>query len=41
MGGVIVRSKDQLLTVDNTFEARLERLREQLRVNIANLLFKT
>lgn len=41
IGGVIVRSKDQLLTVDNTFEARLERLREQLRVNIANLLFKT
>ena len=41
IGGVIVRSKDRLLTVDNTFEARLERLREQLRVNVANLLFKT
>jgi len=41
IGGVIVRSKDQLLTVDNTFEARFERLREQLRVNVANLLFKT
>ncbi len=41
IGGVIVRSKDQFLTVDNTFEARLERLREQLRVNVANLLFKT
>ncbi len=41
IGGVIVRSKDQLFTVDNTFEARFERLRAQLRVNVASLLFKT
>ena len=39
VGGVIVRSKDKLLTVDNTFESRLERLRERLRVSVANILF--
>jgi len=41
IGGVMVRSKDLSFTVDNTFEARLERMREQLRVSIANILFKT
>ena len=41
IGGAIVRSLDQSFTVDNTFEARLERVREQLRVRVANVLFKT
>jgi len=41
IGGVMVRSKDLSFTVDNTFEARLERMREQLRVGVANILFKT
>ncbi len=41
IGGAIVRSLDQSFTVDNTFEARLERVREQLRVSVANVLFKT
>ena len=41
IGGAIVRSLDQSFTLDNTFEARLERVREQLRVSVANVLFKT
>ncbi|MCD6164065.1 MAG: hypothetical protein J7J30_01310 [Candidatus Odinarchaeota archaeon] len=41
IGGAIVRSLDQSFTVDNTFEVRLERAWEQLRVNVANVLLKT
>jgi len=41
IGGAIVRSLDQSFTVDNTFEVRLERVWEQLRVNVANVLLKT
>ncbi|MFW9845211.1 MAG: V-type ATP synthase subunit E [Candidatus Thorarchaeota archaeon] len=38
-GGVIVRSKDGSKWVDNTFEARKERLDASLRDRVANLLF--
>ncbi len=38
-GGVILKSALESLTVDNTFEARLERLREELIFGIARLLF--
>ena len=40
IGGIIVRSKDLSFTIDNTFEARLKRLYEPLRVQVARLLFK-
>ncbi|MHA1594464.1 MAG: V-type ATP synthase subunit E [Candidatus Baldrarchaeia archaeon] len=40
MGGVIVRTKDLSFVVDNTFEARLKRMYEPLRVQVARMLFK-
>jgi len=39
IGGVIVRSKDRQVQVDNTFEARLTRMRDDLRIKVAKILF--
>ncbi len=39
MGGVVVTSPDGNVRVDNTFESRMERLREELRAEIARALF--
>jgi len=39
IGGVIVRSKDRQVQVDNTFEARLTRMRDNLRIEVAKILF--
>ncbi|MEX2739468.1 MAG: V-type ATP synthase subunit E [Candidatus Wukongarchaeota archaeon] len=39
-GGVIVQLKDGSIIIDNTFEARLERDRRDLRVKIAKILFE-
>jgi len=38
-GGVIVRNKDSTRWVDNTFEARLERLEGEIRDTISSILF--
>ncbi|MFQ5831972.1 MAG: V-type ATP synthase subunit E [Candidatus Thorarchaeota archaeon] len=40
-GGVIVRSKDGTKWVDNTFEARLERLEAKIRDQVSSTLFGT
>jgi V/A-type H+-transporting ATPase subunit E len=40
-GGVIVRNKDSTRWVDNTFEARLERLEGEIRDTISSILFGT
>jgi len=40
IGGVIVKSLDGKITVDNTFENRLKTLKESLRVKIAKILFE-
>jgi len=39
-GGAIVQLKDGSIVIDNTFEARLERDRRDLRVKIAKILFE-
>ena len=39
-GGLIVRTTDGLKIVDNTFEARLERLERTVRDRISSMLFK-
>ncbi len=39
-GGAIVETLDGRMLINNTFEARLERFRRNLRVDIANILFK-
>jgi V/A-type H+-transporting ATPase subunit E len=39
LGGVIVRDLDRQVEVDNTLEAKLNRLKENIRVEIAKLLF--
>jgi len=39
LGGVIVRDLEKQLEVDNTLEAKLDRLRESIRVDVARLLF--
>jgi len=38
-GGVIVRDMENQIEVDNTFEAKLNRLKEGIRVDVAKLLF--
>jgi V/A-type H+-transporting ATPase subunit E len=38
MGGVVLESKDGTIRYDNTLEARLERIRPQLRREIVNIL---
>jgi V/A-type H+-transporting ATPase subunit E len=40
-GGVIVRNKDNTRWVDNTFEARFERLESAIRDKISEILFST
>jgi len=40
IGGVIVKSPDGKITVDNTFENRLKTLKESLRAKIAKILFE-
>ena len=40
-GGVIVRNKDGTRWVDNTFEARLERLEGEIRDTVSSILFGT
>ncbi|MBW1689145.1 MAG: hypothetical protein JRI71_00470 [Deltaproteobacteria bacterium] len=39
IGGVIVRDLEKQVEVDNTLEAKLNRLKESIRVDIAELLF--
>ncbi|MCS4541204.1 MAG: V-type ATP synthase subunit E family protein [Euryarchaeota archaeon] len=39
IGGVIVRTKDRRIEVDNTFEARMQRLKDSLRTKVAHILF--
>lgn len=39
IGGVIVRSPDGSMVFDNSYDARLERAREQLRTQIAEMIF--
>ena len=40
-GGAIIRNKDSTMWVDNTFEARLERLQGKIRDSISSILFGT
>ncbi len=40
-GGVIVRKGDRTLQCNNTFEARLERMRDSLRTEVINKLFES
>lgn len=40
MGGVIVHSKDESITIDNTFNARLDQKKDDLRNTIAQMLFE-
>lgn len=40
-GGVVARSTDGAIVVDNTFEQRMERAKERLRLEIARVLFGT
>jgi vacuolar-type H+-ATPase subunit E/Vma4 len=40
VGGVIVKSSDGKIVVNNTFENRLNMLKSNLRVKIANILFR-
>lgn len=40
IGGVIVRTKDGSIEVNNTLEARLSRLKKVLRPEVADILFK-
>ncbi|WP_456487307.1 V-type ATP synthase subunit E [Candidatus Alkanophaga liquidiphilum] len=40
IGGVIVRTKDGKISVDNTFEKRLERLSASIRDKVAEVLFR-
>jgi V/A-type H+-transporting ATPase subunit E len=40
MGGAIVRSRNGKVEVDNTFETRLERSREDLRAKVSKILFQ-
>jgi vacuolar-type H+-ATPase subunit E/Vma4 len=39
MGGVVVRSADQAVRVENTFESRIERFRDVIRTRVAQELF--
>jgi len=39
LGGVVVRDMEKQVEVDNTLEARLNRLKESIRVDVAKILF--
>lgn len=41
IGGVVVRSRDERVEVDNTFDTRLERYRDELRKEVAKVLFES
>ncbi|MCK5240252.1 MAG: V-type ATP synthase subunit E, partial [Candidatus Thorarchaeota archaeon] len=38
-GGIIIRTQDGVRWVDNTFEARMERLEKKIRDEIVSILF--
>jgi len=40
IGGAIVINADETIRIDNTFEARLRRMKESIRTEIANILFE-
>jgi V/A-type H+-transporting ATPase subunit E len=40
IGGIVIRNEDATKWVDNTFEARLERMQNQVRETIAEILFR-
>ncbi len=40
IGGAVISTADQKATVDNTFEARLERIREEAKAEVETILFK-
>jgi V/A-type H+-transporting ATPase subunit E len=40
IGGVIIRKSDGSIIVDNTFEARIERILRDVRIRIAKILFE-
>lgn len=40
IGGAVVSAADQKATVDNTFEARLERIKEEAKAELETILFK-
>ncbi len=40
IGGVIVRKTDGSITIDNTFEARIERALRDIRIQVAKVLFE-
>ena len=39
-GGIIIRNQDTTKWVDNTFEARLERLENKIRDEVSTILFE-
>jgi len=39
-GGVIVKAKNEKIEVDNTFETRMARMRDDLRTKVAKILFQ-
>ena len=39
MGGVILQTEDGTITINNTFEARLEQKYRAIRTEVANILF--
>jgi V/A-type H+-transporting ATPase subunit E len=40
IGGVIIRKADGSITIDNTFEARIDRALREIRIQVAKLLFE-
>ena len=40
VGGAIVTNSDETILIDNTFEARLRRMRQEIRTKIAKILFE-
>ncbi len=40
IGGILIQNSDRTVRVDNRFEARMDRLRSELRTEIANVLFR-
>ncbi len=40
LGGAIIRTRDRKIEVNNTFEARMRRMRDELRSKVAKILFE-
>lgn len=40
-GGILIKSQDETITLDNTFEGILKRRKDELRIQIGKLLFST